>query len=233
MLSGLAILISGFAQLRSGLATYYWIIVVQLAWFSCLTHLCCLTLLRNHLYNNAIERGWRLVAMATLAILDVVGLGFTGDYHWAFCSDCDYRQYSQLKASDKAGNMTPAPNDYAICFLSVAPSSNGAYASMVVAMLLIILGFCTRVTKLYKPLSAGVFGRFRAHASRECRKLLRRVYLYSAPNSNGNLRWNLFYLPLLSVFLMGRFILDQWSSLFLEVILSRESVKEIGFIDFQ
>lgn len=233
VLSGLTILISGFAQLRSGLATYYWIIVVQLAWFSSLTHLCCLTLLRNHLYNNAIERGWRLVAMATLGVLDMVGLGFTGNYHWAFCSDCDYRHYSQLKESGDDGSMTPAPNDYAICFMSVAPSSNGAFASMVVAMLLIILGFCTRVAKLYKPLSVGFFGRFRANFSRECRRLLRRVYIYSGANRKSNLRWNLLYLPLLSIFLMGRFLLDQWSSLFLEVILSKISVKEIGFIDFQ
>ncbi|KAJ5929321.1 hypothetical protein N7454_007169 [Penicillium verhagenii] len=217
VLSGLTILISGFAQLRSGLATYCWIVIVQLAWFSCLTHLCCLTLLRNHLYNNAIERGWRLVAMAALAVLDMVGLVFTGNYHWAFCSDCDYRDYSQLKKSGDAGSMTPAPNDYAICFMSVAPSSNGAFASMVVAMLLIILGFCTRVAKLYKPLSVGFFGRFRADLSRKCRRLLRRVYVYSGADRKSNLRWNLLYLPLLSIFFMGRFLLDQWSSLFLEV----------------
>ncbi|KAJ5701052.1 hypothetical protein N7488_008600 [Penicillium malachiteum] len=224
LLSGLTILISGFAQLRSGLATYYWIIVVQLAWFSCLTHLCCLTLLRNQLHNNSIERGWRLVAMAILAILDIVGLVFTGDYHWAFCSDCDYRRYNQLKESGDAGSMTPAPNDYAICFMIVAPSSNGAFASMVVAILLISLGFCTRVAKLYKPLSVGFFGRFRAKFSRGCRELLRRVYIYSGAtmsNRKSNLRWNLLYLPLLSISLMGRFLLDQWSSLFLEVILAK------------
>lgn len=165
--------------------------------------------------------------MATLAVLDIVGLGFTGNYHWAFCSDCDYRHYSQLKESGDDGSMTPAPNDYAICFMNVAPSSNGAFASMVVAMLLIILGFCTRVVKLYKPLSVGFFGRFRANFSRECRRLLRRVYMYSGANEKSNLRWNLLYLPLLSIFLMGRFLLDQWSSLFLEVILSKISIKVI------
>lgn len=227
VVTGLAILISGFVQLRSGLATYYWIILVHLAWFSCITHLSCLTFLRNHLYNNGIERGWRIVAMATLAILELIGLGLTGNYYWAFCSDCDYQQPGY--------EMVPAPNDYALCFMNVTPTTNGAFPSMVVSILLILFGFGTRVAKLYKYLSVGVFGRLRAFLSRGCRRLLRRVYIYSfsASSKKRTLRWNLLYLPLLSTFLMGRLLLDQWCSLYLEVILSRRCNQKVALVDFE
>lgn len=238
VVTGLAILISGFVQLRSGLSTYYWIILVHLAWFSCITHLSCLTLLRNHLYNNGMERGWRLVAMAALAILELIGLGPTGNYQWAFCSNCQHLSnlFSLPKGSDVDDrNATPAPNDYAICFMSITPTTNGAFPSMVVSIMLILFGFGTRVTKLYKPLSVGVFGRLRACLSRGCRRLLRHVYIYSSsgPNKKKTLRWNFLYLPLLSIFLMGRLLLDQWCSLYLEVILSKTSVQRVSLINLK
>lgn len=231
VVTGLAILISGFCQLHSGLATYYWILVVYLAWFSCITHLSCLTLLRNHLYNNGLERGWRLVAMATLAILEVIGLGLTGDYDWAFCSDC-HRPLSALFT--ETVNLAPAPNDYAICFMSLTRTTGEAFPSMVASIALILFGFLTRVAKLYKPLSVGVFDRLRAFLSRGCRMLLRRVYVCSSTVSytKKTLRSKLLYLPLLSIFLMGRFLLDQWCSLYLEVTSSNiESNQRVTLVD--
>jgi hypothetical protein len=63
IVTGFSILISGHVQLESGLAAYQWQFIVELAWFSCLTHLACLTLLRNHLSRHTSERLWRLFAM--------------------------------------------------------------------------------------------------------------------------------------------------------------------------
>ena len=69
IITGLSILISGFALLRCGLQTYHWQILVYLAWFSSLTHLSCLTLLRNYLYNHPTERLWRLLGMGLIVVM--------------------------------------------------------------------------------------------------------------------------------------------------------------------
>lgn len=52
ILTGISILISGYAQLECGLSCYHWQVLVYLAWFSSLTHLSCLTLLRNYLCQS-------------------------------------------------------------------------------------------------------------------------------------------------------------------------------------
>lgn len=46
LVTGIALLASGYAQLPYGLASYYWQIIIYLAWFSSLTHLTTLTFLR-------------------------------------------------------------------------------------------------------------------------------------------------------------------------------------------
>ena len=90
IVTGFAVLISGFAQLPCGLSTYYWLLIVQLAWFSSLTHLSCLTLLRHHLYARRTELTWRLLAMGAMALLLIIGLVSTGNYYWTFDTDTWY-----------------------------------------------------------------------------------------------------------------------------------------------
>lgn len=74
IVTGLSILTIGLVQLESGLAAYQWLFIVELAWISCLTHLSCLTLLRNHLSRHTSERLWRLIAIGTLTTLVTYGL---------------------------------------------------------------------------------------------------------------------------------------------------------------
>ncbi|OAA75190.1 hypothetical protein LEL_07178 [Akanthomyces lecanii RCEF 1005] len=83
IVTGLAILVSGYVQLQCGLASFKWRIILDLAWFSCLTHLSCLTMLRCHLYSHQLERVWRLSAMGTLAILLATGRLLTANERWS------------------------------------------------------------------------------------------------------------------------------------------------------
>lgn len=46
VVTGIALLASGYAQLSSGISNYHWQMLVYLAWFSSLTHLSTLTVLR-------------------------------------------------------------------------------------------------------------------------------------------------------------------------------------------
>ena len=204
IVTGVSILISGFVQLKCGLSTYYWLVIVYLAWFSSLTHLSCLTLVRHHLYSRGSEREWRLLAMGVLATLLVVGLGFTGNYSWAFDEDRVYEWY-------------PPMNKYAACHLRVSPTTDMAFISMIISVFLIVVGFASRVVKLHRSLSVGVIGRSRDFLSSHARRGLRFVFKWCSVGSPRNLKRTLCYYPLLAAFLELRLLLDFWSSMLLEV----------------
>ena len=105
ILTGISILVSGYMQLRCGIASYHWQVLVHLAWFSCLTHLSCLTFLRSYLYHRPGERTWRLSAMAILIILLLVAMVPTRNYIW-----------TTWESDAISLQPAPRPSDYAICF---------------------------------------------------------------------------------------------------------------------
>jgi hypothetical protein len=73
-----AILGAGYSQLGCGLSTYHWQNILNLAWFSSVTHLTTLNTLRDHLRQNRGLRLWRLCGMSITAIMLIIGLGSTG-----------------------------------------------------------------------------------------------------------------------------------------------------------
>ncbi|OQE44769.1 hypothetical protein PENCOP_c002G05954 [Penicillium coprophilum] len=155
IVTGLSILISGYAQLHQGLSSYHWMVIVDLAWFSSLTHLACLTLLRTYLYNHSRQRMWRLLCMAILVILLTVALSMTGGYDWT--------SLEGLEDWDKqpALNMiTPA-----MCHLSLNSRSSMAYYAMIVSILLIVFGFMARIIKLHRTISVDPEEEPEKHAS--------------------------------------------------------------------
>ena len=212
IVTGLSILISGFAQFPCGLATYYWMLIVELAWFSSLTHLSCLTLLRTHLYSRTSERSWRLFAMGCLATMLVVGLVFTGNYHWAYDGIInDVGPYSR-----------PSPVDQTICYMQPKAQNSITFWSMIFSVCLIIMAFISRVVKLHRTLSVGFIGRIRAFTSAQVRRVLRPIYDWcSAGKSRRGLGHLLLYRPLFSIFLAVRTLLDGWTSVGVEVCFCR------------
>lgn len=208
IVTGFSILISGFAQFPCGLATYYWMLIVELAWFSSLTHLSCLTLLRSHLYTRTSERAWRLFAMGAMAGLLVIGLGFTGRYSWA---------YGIHVAEEDSG---PGPLDQAICYLDVKAENTYTFWSMIFSVALIIMAFVSRIVKLHRTLSVTLVGRARGAVSTQLRRLLRTVYAWSnSKPAPGGLRNLLCYRPMLAIYLALRALLDGWTSMGVEVSL--------------
>lgn len=189
-LTGFSILISGFSQLNQGLQVYYWSLIVYLAWFSTVTHLCCLTILRNYLYNHSRERIWRVVSMGCLVILLLVSLSFTG--------------------------YTESQNDFALCYLNFGQTGTGIVES-IVSMVLILFGFVSRLAGLHKIVSVNYLGNTRNWLSIRSRRFLKIVLACCASEAPGSLRRTIIYRPVLSVYLMGKAFLDLWSSMFLEV----------------
>ncbi|CAK44681.1 hypothetical protein M747DRAFT_288439 [Aspergillus niger ATCC 13496] len=202
LLTGYSILISGYSQLGSGLQTFYWQIVVGLTWFSTITHLSCLTALRNHLYLHSSERTWRLVAMATLCVLLAIALGFTANYDWAF--------------SDGGGDK-PTYGDAAICYTRIRPPLRQAFYTMLFSVLLITFSFVVRIVKLYRFLSVDVFARARSRVSHWTYTCLRIVQGWSGSAAQPpSLKCMAFYYPLLAAKLSADLLVDGWTSVFME-----------------
>ena len=203
IVTGISILVSGYAQLTCGLSAYHWQVVVYLAWFSSLTHLSGLSVLRSYLYKRPGECLWRWIAMAVIIVMLVTAIVPTGNFNW-------FGKHQQLQ---------PPPGSYAICFYGhPVPKSSQAYPSTVISTLLLILGFLNRVVRLHKRLSIDLAQCLRSWLSDFAKKYLRRIYAWcdvqTTPHSLSRL---LVYRPLLSIFLVCRVSLDMWSSMFLEV----------------
>lgn len=200
--TGIAILISGYSQLHCGLSCYHWKVVGRLAWFSSLTHLSCLTLLRNHLYNNPAERQWRLLFMFILIVMHITAMVPTSNYDW-----------------DVTNMNRPLQSDYAICYFTKPPSPGStAYMTVITLVLLIGLGFAIRVIRLYKWSSVSFVRRTRRGLGNAIQKFLWMLYSWrETPAIPVRLTGSILYFPALALFLTLRVLLDHWSSMFFEV----------------
>lgn len=226
LVTGFSTLISGFVQLRQGLQAYHWLAIVDLAWFSVITHLAYLTFLRSHFEKHSLERTIRVTAMACLAIMLIVALSFTSSYDWALTYGDDH--YIQPNSSD---DLTTIYHP-AICHMGMRPYNillglnedphdlepGIGWFSMIISIMLIVLGFAFRAMKMYKMLYTDTIQSVRSRISIYVRGLLRAVYLWCCPGKHIlGLRRGLLYRPLLAVFLLTRLLIDIGSSMLLEV----------------
>lgn len=78
VVTSVAILVSGYIQLRCGLSIYHWEIIVDLAWFSSLTHLTALTSLRYYFRRRPAMAIWRVTFMGLTLLLLASALQPTG-----------------------------------------------------------------------------------------------------------------------------------------------------------
>ena len=79
VITGLAILLAGYVQLPSGISVYHWlIVVVDLAWFSSLSHLTTLTALRGYFRKRRTMAIHRAIVMGIVLFLLGTAFGPTG-----------------------------------------------------------------------------------------------------------------------------------------------------------
>lgn len=213
ILTGISILVSAWIQLPCGLSAYHWQIMSYLAWFSSLTHMSCLTFLRNHLYNHPGERIWRLSGMAIVLLLLLASMVPTGNYNW--------NPHARKQP-------TPAPSDYAICYFGKQTDSDEVtFASMIIQILILAVGFAIRVVKVIKILSVDILHQARRRVSRRLQAWLLVVYTrlgLDGPEMTPSLKRTLVYWPLLAIFLTARVALDTWLSMFIEVSLGSDAL---------
>ena len=142
LVTGIAVLVGGFSQLRYGLDAYHWQILVYLVWFSSVTHLTTLTVLRQYFRDNPAIRSWRAVFMLVTVIMLGVALVPTGNSTWL--------PYLQ-----------PAANIPVLCYFkpdaprySVAQGAREPLSGMIVSVLVLFFGYLTRMVKLSSKAAA-------------------------------------------------------------------------------
>ncbi|CAG8958333.1 hypothetical protein HYFRA_00000690 [Hymenoscyphus fraxineus] len=158
VVTGISVIIAGAFQIQKGFSAYHWEVVVNLAWFSSVTHLITLTALRDDIHNHRIENNTtrlRIIGMSTLMIILIVSM-----YPMGFILVYDFSDYYlprsipiwclyQPKLEWKYINRDP---DFLIhkaaMQLSHVHTYNWTY--IVIAYIALLYGFITRLIFLSK-----------------------------------------------------------------------------------
>ncbi|KAI3316878.1 hypothetical protein HD806DRAFT_541764 [Xylariaceae sp. AK1471] len=214
-------LLSGFLSLGrdpAELPLADWEMIINLAWFSNLTHQCGLIFLREYLHQNPTERKWRLVFMTILLATLVAAMAPT-------TTAVQFDKY-----------YGPQPSTPAKCFYSKsirdalyqegninkgAITQTGAFQITTISIIILVLSFVTRLLKLFETTSRFVRDQIRARISRFLRKVFK-VYIIARldpRNRRSGFRFRIVLLenPLLACYMFLRIFADIYASVFSDV----------------
>lgn len=238
LLTGLSILTSGYILSQSGLDAYHWQILTYLAWFSTITHLSGLSVLRSHLSKHLRGKYVRFFLMCCLLVMLLVAIVPTAFFDWA---EAEY----YLKLGDNPdrklefNDSSAQPSSFALCYFNLTYGNErfnqtwlyteaglnykslrslNSWQAMVVSAILLAYGFCTRAIRLFQPLSRVVNKGVRGRASHMMQSFLSWLASRSCPPSRYNTMWNrMIVKPAIAVFLMSRLTADLITSMLGEV----------------
>ena len=210
LVTGIALLASGYAQIRCGLSSYHWQIIVYLAWFSTLTHLTTLTFLRQYFRYNAIARVWRIVLMLLLVTMLFIALLPTGDSQfWGEFLEAPILCYFQRLFTGTPENHFQADIYY--------------MGSMLTSVLVLFSGFLTRSIRLSKKASAVTRYWMRTRPGNFLKAAFRSVSS-DTDSSSRKLYQGSKCLVLETVYVMALAWLDIWESVLWEVCIHKKGV---------
>lgn len=182
IITGLAILLCGYIQV-SELSVYHWRVVVNLAWFSSLTHLTTLTFLRHRLRQQrgmAISRAILMGIIIVLLAVSLVPAGFSArnknarlDFRpiSAIPAICFFHKSSLGLVQENLQNYTEASIVYNI-------------PTVVLSITYLVISYLTRVIRIFKPTSDFAQIWVRAKPS----KGIKAAYRYAEKKSNEGSR---------------------------------------------
>ena len=210
-ITGISVLISGYKQLACGLQYYHWQIVVDLAFFSSITHLTTLTCLRSYFQARPALRLWRLACMGATAVLLAPALGSTGypDAQLGWPAQC-LLTHDLAIVVDRDG--------------VAAAVYNKGY--MAIIMVFLISSYIIRVVQLF-PLTASVLRTFfRTRPSNISQRWLMslRDRTISSSTKPSMIFWFVGHRLLLSIYCCLKAAADLYGSLLWEVRLKLASL---------
>ncbi|KAK9421105.1 hypothetical protein SUNI508_05953 [Seiridium unicorne] len=215
LITGLSMLLSGYITLLEyeKMSLAHWYMIINLAWFSNLTHQGGLIFLRGYLYQNSSERLWRLVLMVLLLVALACAMAPT------------------ILAVQYDTYLGAQPATPAVCFFNYevadalfregdinqgSITKTGAFQIGTVAFLILLLSFATRLVKLFETSSRFVRDRIRAPIARVLRGVLSRFITIGIDRQNmaAMFRIRLFFFenPALAIYLFLRICMDIYTS---------------------
>jgi hypothetical protein len=204
IITGIALLGSGFSQLRCGISAYHWQITIYLVWFSSFTHLATLTFLRRYLYENVPLRSWRLGLMTILIASLVIALIPTGNDTWL--TNTDYAGIPAWCLFSYSSNDPPNTSD-----------SSPLEGSMELSILILVFSYAIRAIKMFRWSSMQSRLYLRTKPGNAITKHLDK--LYTGSQNTKTKKW-IFLVPyyiILSILLVVRSWLNVFESMMFEV----------------
>ena len=205
IITGIAILGGAYSQLDNGFQLYHWQMSIWLAWFSSVTHLGTLSVLRNYLREHPLLRALRLFLMLTIAIMLVVSLLPTGSPIWLYF-----------------------PGEYAGCYFRSLPESwkasgpgqtrNNAFLAITTVMI-IATSYLIQLIKMFHGVSTYSRIHLRVKPGRQIKRSLDALSRMAESVGPTWSHWTIliFYNPFLVAFLIVRAGFDLMESMLWEV----------------
>ena len=212
LVTGISLLASGYSQPTCNLSSYHWQILVYLCWFSTLTHLTTLTILREYLQENSGIRTWRVLLMLVTFVLLVIALLPTGDSKWLFWPPLDPSPYT---------DGVPV-----LCFFKMLgiggrenrwTSDPDQTSSMVISIVVLCFGYMTRLIKISAWATNFTDQWFRERPGNHLKKKLAETESRSLIHG-ASLYWKLERIVLRTIYFALRASLDLYSFLLWEII---------------
>ena len=211
IVTGIALLASGYSQLPGGLDTYHWQILVYLAWFSSFTHLTTLTVLRRYFQDHPAIRLWRIILMVVTVSLLGIALLPTGNQWWLAI----YPDTSGVPA---------------LCFFQSRNFDGGVFGvtsgnnliqapSMIISIFVLFFGYVTRIVKLWHGASDFTRSWLRTKPGKAIKRVLHASNRRSR-QPKANPCWKLQRMVLEGIYIVILAHLVLWDSMLWEV--SRE-----------
>ena len=196
IVTGIALLASGYSQLRSGLDAYHWQIIVYLAWFSSFTHLTTLTVLRNYFQDHPATRTWRIILMVITVSLLGIALLPTGNQWW-------------LGGDPDISGATDTSGVPASCFFQGRNFRSDIFGfsptqapSMMISILVLFFGYVTRVVKLW-PSTSNFTRRWLKDKPGDAIKKRLRVSHACSRQPNANFSWTLLRMVIETIYILA------------------------------
>ena len=217
LITGMAILAGAYSQLHCGkISAYHWQIIVYLAWFSSLTHLTTLTVLRQYFREHPTIRAWRVSLMLIVALLLGLALLPTGRGDWIYMDNF-------IPSGEFPNQSYFAGGVPALCaFRDLGPDKYEPFTTSTMAMSLFVLftSYTSRIVKLFPHTDAFAQKWLRTKPGGIMKRALDR--LRKRGDSEGAIQvWTLAHLLLLSLYLIFRATFEIFGSMLWEVCFMR------------
>ena len=208
IVTGIALLASGYSQLPSGLDAYHWQMLVYLAWFSSFTHLTTLTVLRGYFQDHPATRSWRVFFMLVTVALLGIALLPTGNQFWLN----DYLHNIQTSG-------VPA-----LCFFqgrnfnkqTFGLSTSNQGPPMIISILVLSFGYATRMVKLWPEASGFTRSWFRTKPGNAIKTILH-ASNYRSSQPKASIYWKLQRMVFEGIYIVILAHLVVWDSMLWEV----------------